>query len=123
MTPEVYTLAYVEGTGVEEIRARVFGHLMNIARGYLVSYVSDLYHDAMWVRAAIDPQRIADKPLVFHYSVSESGTNLFYNRLNPQYDRKYVYRLTLSIRKRFEGKPHLDQWVLTIEQLAGEDHD
>ena len=49
-------------------RSMIFEKMMDLALPIVKHYRSDLFHDALWLKA------IPDKSIVFYYTVRETGT-------------------------------------------------
>lgn len=87
------------------IQAKVFGHMLELAQGRLVSYRSDLYHDALWI------DKIVTGPCQFDWVARESGTfigdSVQHIKLDDWVD---------AVKYRFEIINEDGRWMLNIYQ-------
>lgn len=72
-TAETTFLRYDEDMSestLDSVRAALFGVLVELAQSRVKHYQSDLYHDAIWIKANVSG------PTGFFYGVRESGTDI-----------------------------------------------
>lgn len=55
---------------LDSVRAAIFGVLVRLATDRVEAYQSDLYHDAIWLKANVSG------PTLFFYGVRDTGTNI-----------------------------------------------
>lgn len=85
------------------VRAKLFGTMVELSKDRVKRFISDLYHDAMWIREAVNG------PIQFEWIVRESGTYIgesaaTVSATDWQNARKY----------RFEIVDNDGVWILNI---------
>ena len=100
----------------DQIRARLFGHLVVLATPVVKEYHSDLFHDAQWLRDNVVGET------EFHFVVRDSGTGVGPTaRFQKDSPGAVMYRLSLTCDRRYtSGHPDHDpsgEWSLTITRM------
>lgn len=86
------------------IRAKVFGHMVELSRDRVKFYQSDLFHDALWLKEEMIG------PMSFEWVVRESGTHIGdICRYVKDYDFSNCVRYRLVVREDEKSR-----WILNI---------
>lgn len=106
---ETSTLVYCTewATGESTIRACVFGKMVELAKDVVTNYVSDLYHDAMWIALTLDG------PCSFEYVVRDYGTHVGESATYIKIEEDATAR-----KYRFDLFNDGGRWKLTISQAS-----
>lgn len=73
-------------------RQLIFGQLMALAQPLLKNYLSDIYHDAIWVSEHVTGDRFE-----FWYGVDDSGTAIGTDSVLVRY-RNHAWRIVCELR-------------------------
>lgn len=92
-----------EGT-LEGVRATLFEVLLKLTQGRVEHYLSDLYHDAIWLKEQVSG------PTVFFYGLRDSGTDLSDDEAHVRIINKKVWRVELT-------RSNIGRWSATTTRL------
>lgn len=94
--------------------ADLFGHLVEAATSHgLMTFVSDLYHDASWIRENLTNDL---RSLTFAFGVRASGTSIGHldDEASIIYHNRVTWRFTIALDER--GRCTITRTPVTLQQ-------
>lgn len=82
------------GRDMESTRSLVFGELVKIAAPVMVTFHSDLFHDATWLQ-----EHMTGREFEFYWSVNHSGTSIGTDRAGARREHVFHVRVWIDVRE------------------------